>query len=196
MSAADANAHADALGVLRAWEPPTDGDAHLRARYVRHLESHADGLRKACFPDHLTASVIVVSPDGAQALLNHHRKANAWLTFGGHLEDDDASLAAAARRELREESGLAVFDFDPEPLSLSAHPVGFCSPRGTVTHLDVRFMATARPASAHGASAESHDVRWWPVAELPETFPDMYVLIDAAVARVGQSTSAGSTEGS
>ena len=140
---------------------------------------------RCCFPDHLTAGAIVVSPDGDAVLLNHHRKADAWLAFGGHIEPGDATLADAARRELREESGLTVFDFDPSPLSLDEHAVDFCSDRGTVHHLDVRFLAIATPDDEHVVSDESLDVRWWPVDALPTTFDDMYRLIDAAVARVG-----------
>ena len=60
----------------------------------------------------------------------------------------------------------------------------FCSERGTVHHLDVRFLATADPGDEHMVSDESLDVRWWPIDALPKTFDDMYRLIDAAVARV------------
>ncbi len=180
-------AHSGALEQLERWVPPTERDARLRARYVEHLRAHPDGLLKPCFPEHLTAGAIVVSPDGDAVLLNHHRKADAWLAFGGHIEPDDASLAAAALRELAEESGLTSSDLDPEPLSLDAHEVEFCSTRGTVTHLDVRFLATADPDGSHAASDESVDVRWWPAEALPDTFPDMYLLIDAALARVRQA---------
>ena len=182
------SAHAAALRVLREWRPPTERDAALRQRYVEHLEQRPDGLAKACFPDHLTAGAIVVSPAGDAVLLNHHRKAGAWLAFGGHIEPHDTDLLAAARRELVEESGLTAFELDPEPLSLDEHAVEFCSPQGTVHHLDVRFVATAAPGVEHRASEESLDVRWWPADALPETFKDMYLLIDAALARVRQST--------
>ena len=195
-SSGRAGLHATALDTLTAWLPPTPGQAALRDRYVAHLRAHPDGLTKACFPDHLTAGAIVVSPGADAVLLNHHRKAGAWLAFGGHLEPGDASLADGARRELVEESGLASFDFDPDPLSLDAHAVGFCSPRGTVHHLDVRFLAVAEPDDSHVTSDESLDVRWWPVDALPETFEDMYALIDAAVARVrGLSQSSSSPGG-
>lgn len=180
--------HTGALELLERWVPPTERDARLRTRYVEHLRAHDDALLKQCFPAHLTAGAVVVSPAGDAVLLNHHRKADAWLAFGGHVEPDDPGLPEAARRELTEESGLTDFVFDPEPLSLDAHDVAFCSPRGTVTHLDVRFLATADPSGTHLASDESVDVRWWPAASLPETFPDMYLLIDAALARVRQST--------
>jgi 8-oxo-dGTP pyrophosphatase MutT (NUDIX family) len=183
--------HASAVLALTGWTPPSPEQAALRDRFVAHLGEHPDGLAKACFPDHLTAGAIVVSPRADAVLLNHHRKADAWLAFGGHLEPSDASLADGARRELEEESGLTAFAFDPEPLCVDEHPVEFCSERGTVHHLDVRFVAVAEPDASHATSEESLDVRWWPVDALPATFDDMYALIDAAVARVraGQSSS-------
>ena len=186
------SARVAALALLEAWHPSTARDARLRTRYVEHLRAHEDALLRSHFPDHLTAGVIVVSPLADAVLLNHHRKADAWLAFGGHVEAGDPTLAAAARRELVEESGLSDFDFDPEPLSLDEHAVEFCSDLGTVHHLDVRFLATADPDLAHRASEESLAVRWWPVDALPQTFDDMYVLIRAAVDRVRQSTSSGS----
>ena len=74
--------HDDALALLAGWTPPSPHDEALRDRYVAHLEEHPDGLLKACFPDHLTAGAIVVSRAGDAVLLNHHRKADAWLAFG------------------------------------------------------------------------------------------------------------------
>jgi 8-oxo-dGTP pyrophosphatase MutT (NUDIX family) len=176
--------HASALATLTGWTPPSPDQAALRDRFVTHLVAHPDGLAKACFPDHLTAGALVVSPAADAVLLNHHRKADAWLAFGGHLEPGDASLVDGARRELVEESGLSAFELDPEPLCLDAHAVEFCSDRGTVHHLDVRFVAVAGPDASHATSEESLDVRWWPVDALPHTFDDMYALIDAALARV------------
>lgn len=176
--------HAGALATLRAWLPPTPEQAALRDRYVAHLRAHPDGLAKSCFPDHLTAGAIVVSPAADAVLLNHHRKAAAWLAFGGHLEPGDPSLVEGARRELVEESGLTAFDLDPEPLSLDAHAVGFCSPRGTVHHLDVRFLAVAEPDGSHVTSDESLDVRWWPTDALPD--PGLAELV-----RLAQSSSSG-----
>jgi 8-oxo-dGTP pyrophosphatase MutT (NUDIX family) len=181
------------VATLSGWAPPSSGQAALRERYLAHLAAHPDGLSRACFPDHLTAGAIVLSPAADAVLLNHHRKADAWLAFGGHLEPGDTSLADGARRELVEESGLERFDFDDEPLSLDAHAVEFCSERGTVHHLDVRFLATAEPDDSPTTSEESLDVRWWPVDALPATFDDMYVLVDDAVSRVRarQSSSPG-----
>ena len=141
-------------------------------------------MTRTCFPDHLTAGVLVLSPDLDRVLLNLHGKARKWFAFGGHCEPQDETLAGSALREGLEESGLPSLDFDPDPVELSAHEVGFCDPRGTVVHLDVRYAATAPGGAEHEASDESLDVRWWPIDGLPELEPDMERLVDLARRRL------------
>jgi 8-oxo-dGTP pyrophosphatase MutT (NUDIX family) len=174
--------YADAVDVLTHWQAPTDEQELLRASYVTHLRIHPDGLWRSCFPDHLTAGALVLSHDKTHVLLNLHRKAERWFHFGGHLEDD-ATLAGAARREATEESGLADLHVEAVPLHLSRHPVEFCDPRGTVRHLDVRFLARTGADVEPVVSEESLDVRWWPVDDLPTDEADMVEMIDLALAR-------------
>jgi 8-oxo-dGTP pyrophosphatase MutT (NUDIX family) len=176
--------HADAREVLSRWSPPTARDAELRERFVAHLDDRPDAMTRACLPDHLTAGTIVLSPSADAVLLNHHRKAGCWFAFGGHCEPGDRTLAGVALREAYEESGLTGLEFDPVPLDLDEHEVGFCAPGTTVRHLDVRFLATAEPGADHRVSVESLDVRWWPVDALPDLYPDMHRLIGDAVARL------------
>lgn len=182
---AGAALHHDASRVLRDWTGPTPEQELLRARYVRHLERHAPtgdagsgadtasghGVFRDCVPDHLTASTLVLSHDGANVLLTLHAKAKRWFQLGGHLEAGDATLVAAAEREAREESGLAL-SLDPVPVHLHEHVVPFCRP-GTgdvarpVHHLDVRFVAVAAAGAEPVVSDESLDVRWWALDALP-----------------------------
>lgn len=181
--------HGDALAVLRSWTGPTPDQERLRARYVRHLEVHERGVFRDCAPDHLTASTLVLSHDGARVLLTLHGKARRWFQLGGHLEAGDATLAGAAEREAREESGLALV-LDPVPVHLDEHAVPFCRPgpgaaQRPVHHLDVRFLAVAAPGAQPVVSDESLDVRWWALDSLPN--PELAELVALARARAGRS---------
>jgi len=157
----------DAVAVLEGWQAPDAGQERLRRHYLEHLAAHADGVAKPGPPAHLTASCVVLDATGRRTLLTLHRRANAWFQLGGHLEPGDASLWAAARREAREESGLDALEPLPQPVQLDRHVLvgSFGSCR---EHLDVRYAAVAPPGAGPRVSAESLDVRWWPVDALPE----------------------------
>jgi 8-oxo-dGTP pyrophosphatase MutT (NUDIX family) len=178
------SAHTAALTVLRDWLPPSAEQAALRDRYVDHLVAHQDGLTRACVPDHLTASTLVLSADGNAVLLTLHAKAHRWFQFGGHVEPGDATLADAALREATEESGVAGLVFDRTPVQLSEHEVPFCGPTGDVHHLDVRFVAVAPDGADHSVSDESLDVRWWPVDAVPGLEPELHELVALARQRL------------
>ena len=158
---------ADAVSVLQGWAAPDAGQERLRRDYLDHLATHPDGVAKAGPPAHVTASCIVLDPTGGRVLLTLHRRANAWFQFGGHLETADSSVWGAARREAREESGIDILEPLPRPVQLDRHRLvgsfGACR-----EHLDLRYAAVAPDGARSRVSAESHDVRWWPVDALPE----------------------------
>ncbi|WP_109510383.1 NUDIX domain-containing protein [Nocardioides speluncae] len=177
--------HADALATLQDWPAPTAAQERLRQRYVAHLVAEPTAMTRACFPDHLTASCLVLSADSGEVLLTLHAKARQWFQLGGHCEPGDSTLAGAAGREAAEESGLAGLALDPVPVQLSEHAVPFCDPRGTVHHLDVRYVAVAPADVVHAVSEESLDVRWWRADAPPTDEPELVELIALAHARVG-----------
>lgn len=186
--------HADAVSTLRDWSAPDEEQEAHRRRILAHLADHPDGMRRACFPDHVTAGTLVLAADGTRVLLNLHRKAQRWFAFGGHCEPGDTTLAGVALREGLEESGVRGLRLDPLPLQLDVHAVDFCDPRGTVHHLDVRFLSVAPEGSAHATSEESLDVRWWPVDALPGGLdPDMRALVRLARDRLQATGSRQST---
>ena len=139
-----------------------------------------DGLRKVHRPDHVTASAVVLEPAGTHALLVLHRKVGLWLQPGGHVDDDDTSLATAALREATEETGVPGLVVDPAPLLLDRHP----APCGAEHHLDVQFLVRAPGLVNPVVSAESLDVRWWPVDALPQQRVDLAPLVRAGLARL------------
>src|SRR5689334_19762081 len=110
------------------------------------FSEHAD-------PTHLTASAIVVGPEGV--LLHFHKKLHLWLQPGGHIEEDEPPWDAAPR-EVLEETGLRASPLSGEPrvFHVDVHPAG------THTHLDLRYLlaTSGSPAPPPG---ESQQVRWF-----------------------------------
>ena len=153
--------------MLHAYQPFDRHQEALRLAYLAFLWQHSDGLWKAGPPEHLTASCLVLDQALDRVLLTHHRRARMWFQFGGHLEPVDQSVRAAAEREATEESGVTGLRLTPVPVHLDRHVLvgdfGRCR-----EHLDLRYAATAPAGAEPRASAESLDVRWWPVDGLPE----------------------------
>ncbi|MGK3950598.1 NUDIX hydrolase [Microbacterium sp. K2] len=125
-------------------------------------------------PDHATASALVFDPSLTRTLLVFHAKGRFWVQPGGHLEPEDASIAEAALRELREETGVdlptlvepLVYDLDHHQLSSA---FGRCA-----SHLDIGVAVVVDDDLVLVVSEESEDVRWWPIDELPEHVPDEF----------------------
>jgi 8-oxo-dGTP pyrophosphatase MutT (NUDIX family) len=158
--------HADARRLVTAWVAPTTQTARIRDRFLELLMAQPGAARRDNPGAHLTASTLVVHPDRRQILLCLHGRVHKWLQFGGHLENGDADILDAARREAREESGLAELAVHPTPVDLDIHPVPCRS--GASLHYDMRFVAVAPPDAEPRCSHESRDVRWFPVDALPE----------------------------
>jgi 8-oxo-dGTP pyrophosphatase MutT (NUDIX family) len=178
---------ANAREVLRGWSAPSDHQSALRDDYLDHLDAHPDGLWRDGPPAHLTASCIVLDETFEHVLLCLHRKGGFWGQFGGHLEPEDRTLAEAALRETREESGLARLTLlAPGPVDLDRHALSSAFGR-CAEHLDVTFAARADRTSVTTVSDESDDVAWWPVRALPSgVVADLPDRLDALVSRLGR----------
>ena len=121
-------------------------------------------LTRAAAPAHVTASGLVLSPDATRTCLVLHGKLGEWVQPGGHLEPGDESLAAAAAREVLEETGLAAKDVGA-PVLLSRHRAP-CAPGVVDWHLDVQHVLVSEDVPPT-VSEESQAVAWWPVNSLP-----------------------------
>lgn len=140
-----------------------------------------------------SARLLVLEPEG-RILLFHFsfswgplKGDDFWGTPGGAL-DPGETHDQAARRELREETGL---DLDPGP-EIAQRTARFLSPKGEPIEADERYFLVRAPAARidpSGHTALERDVmrrhHWWNRAEIETTAErihpvDILTILDGA----------------
>jgi 8-oxo-dGTP pyrophosphatase MutT (NUDIX family) len=159
--------HASAVELLTGWHAPDPAQDTLRHAVLAFLAARPDGCLRECVPGHVTGSALVLDHTGTRALLTLHPRFGRWLQLGGHCEDTDTDIVAAALREATEESGIDGLSIDPTLAALHVHPVT-CSLGVPTRHLDMQFIVHAPEGAEIACSDESLDLRWWPLDALPD----------------------------
>lgn len=126
-----------------------------------------DPFDRKSFGGHITASLVVVSPDGAEALVIEHPYLKAWMPPGGHVEAVAQSLWDAALLEAFEEAGVEAANLSPieqvsgSLLDVDVHPIPANPVKGEPAHdhCDLMFVARARerfePKPSEGDAVQS-----------------------------------------
>ena len=155
-----------AITLLSDWQPPDRSQDSLRNAVLAFLDAREDACLRECAPGHITASALVLDDTGGQVLLTLHPRLGRWVQLGGHCEDSDADIVAAALREATEESGVDGLRIAPDLAAINVHALT-CSLGVPTRHLDLQFVAQAPPGAQITVSEESVDLRWWPINGLP-----------------------------
>lgn len=130
------------------------------------------------FNGHITASAFILDMARQSLLLLRHKKLNRWLQPGGHVDETDSSIMAAALREAAEETGLlpgqliaihsghtkGIFDVDSHGI-----PANINKNEPAHTHHDLRFLfECTQPELLAVNEAEATGFKWVPLMELTE----------------------------
>jgi 8-oxo-dGTP pyrophosphatase MutT (NUDIX family) len=144
-------------------------EERAKAEMTLLVSSTGDPFSRYSFdPGHFTASACVLSPDAVSILLVHHKRLDRWLQPGGHIDPEDGSAIDAARREVVEETGVALADTDPELLDIDIHPIPSGKGEPRHRHFDLRFLLQAAGAVLEPADAEVNAAAWVPLGEVKE----------------------------
>lgn len=130
----------------------------------------------------LTVDLAVVTREAKPHVLLIRRKkdpfAGTWALPGGFV-DENEKLADAARRELREEAGVAVGDL--EQLHTAGDPGR--DPRGWT--VSVVYLARVAPNELKPIAADDADaVAWFPLEKLPKLAFDHAMILARVRARL------------
>lgn len=130
----------------------------------------------------LTVDLVLVSRDTVPRVLLIQRKgepfAGAWALPGGFVNEGEG-LAEAARREMMEETGVAVETL--EPLYTAGDPGR--DPRGWTVSVVFLARLDARKVKAQ-AGDDAAAVRWFRLDQLPELAFDHAMILERARIRM------------
>jgi 8-oxo-dGTP pyrophosphatase MutT (NUDIX family) len=164
------------LQSLRELVPADEEEARDRDQIVDFVLRHPDPFDRGIEEGHLTGSAIVVSADGTDVLLLHHRKLDRWLQPGGHADPGETAGEDVALREAFEESGtegLTLRPGSPRPLDVDVHDIPARDLEPAHQHLDLRYLVEApRGATLSPQVEELTEIRWVPWSEVGTLGPD------------------------
>ena len=152
---------------IRAFVPGCPQEEADRALMLERLEADPQAFDRSA-PMHFTASAWTVDPKGEKTLLVYHNIFDSWSWVGGHA-DGEQDLAAVAKRELAEETGITaawlvnlglnrIFSLEVVPVAGHMRHGEWVSSHA---HLNVTYLFIANPDDPIRPQLdENSGVRW------------------------------------
>ena len=149
---------------------PTPEEEKSRELILALLDQTPEPFSRRQFhPGHITCTALVLDPERRRLLLVFHHRLRRWLLPGGHVEEDDATLGDAARREAVEETSVRIVSHGASRLAgMDVHGIPANKRKKEPFHLhhDLIFTFSAE-SDAIARSEEAPEVMWCATDELP-----------------------------
>lgn len=155
----------DILIALDKYNPKSLEEQGSKILMIDFIENNKNCFKRENLEGHVTGSAWVASTDGKKVCLMHHKKLNKWLQPGGHC-DGEFRVKLVAEKEAKEETGLkSLKAFDGQVFDIDVHVIPEHKGVPEHIHYDIRYVFVADGNEAPVVSDESHDVKWFTLAE-------------------------------
>ncbi|MBQ9686833.1 MAG: NUDIX hydrolase [Oscillospiraceae bacterium] len=152
--------------AIEAYIPYNEQEARDQAVILDFLDRNPDAYERSNLLAHMTASAWVVNAGRDKVLMVYHKLYDSWAWTGGHA-DGEEDLAAAALREVQEETGVSSARLVSEDIySLEILTVDGHEKRGAYVpshlHMNVTYLIEADeddPLTV--CEAENSGVQWF-----------------------------------
>jgi len=136
-------------------------------KFVRDTPEPKQLFHRQNFAGHITASGFVLSADHKKLALVKHKFLNRYLQPGGHVEESDQNVLAAALREILEETDIQScrhlpYHADPQlPMDIDTHEIPANPKKYEPKHLhhDFRFLFCVE-SDVEPTGATNGESRW------------------------------------
>lgn len=154
------------IRMLDEYVPNDENEVQYKNQILNFIKSNDIILGKSNENGHLTGSAWVVNKDRSKVLLTHHVILDRWLQLGGHTEENE-NIVCAAAREAAEESGLSSLKLVTDKIfDVDVHLIPAGNGKKEHYHYDIRFLMEAGDTEKIRVSNESKDVKWIRLGEI------------------------------
>jgi len=158
---------------------PKEGSFRMSLGHFLEMNQTGQLYNRKNFHGHLTASAFIISENAKKILLLQHKSLDRWLQPGGHIDDTDESILAAAYREVEEETGIKPHQLQlislgsspTIPFDIDSHVIPANPKKNEDAHVhhDFRFLLQLKAeANITISTLESTSYRWVSVDSLCE----------------------------
>jgi 8-oxo-dGTP pyrophosphatase MutT (NUDIX family) len=170
----------DLVEIFQQYLAAYPEEAERQSRFGRFIRRVKDNWwNRKQMAGHVTASGIVIDRARGRMLVVHHVALDRWLQPGGHVDDADDSLRAAAMREVEEETGISAGSLKlvsrganiDVPLDIDSHDIGPRPEKGEGAHVhhDFRYQFDyVGDGAVKLKNDEVHAFDWWDLAKVQE----------------------------
>lgn len=151
----------DIKTALLSYKSFDEDEENSRLKILQFLDGQENHFCRTNLKGHITGSGFLINKAGERVLMNHHRKLNKWMVFGGH-SDGDPVTENVAIKETQEESGILNIKTIGNILDVDVHmiPENPSKQEPEHYHYDICYLLQCCGSEVFKLSDESIELRW------------------------------------